>query len=166
MDEQIQVEMYHYTVARLAEAGFAQYEISNWARPDELCEHNIAYWQNKDWLPLGPAAAGHVQGARWRNLPRLDAWLEAGPFSPIVDVELPDPRRRASERLMFGFPLMSGFSETELAQILEADPPRHEARMKVINAAIDEGLIEKSGGRVRFTASGVLLADGFLSDLL
>jgi len=166
LDEDIQVRMYHHTRRRLSEAGFQQYEISNWARPGEICRHNLAYWRNMDWLPLGPAAAGHIKGTRWRNLPRLDDWLSSGPFSPIVELEQPEPRRNSAERLMLGFRLLEGFSEQELEDVLAMHPPCLDARLGVICRALEDGVIERQQGRVRLTASGVLLADGFLSDLL
>ena len=166
LSDELQIEMYEYVCSRLAEAGYTQYEISNWSKPGEACAHNLLYWRNKDWLPLGPSASGHLQGTRWRNLPRLDDWLNSGPFSPIVDLEEPDSRRNTAERLMLGFRLTEGFEQQELQAILADDPGQYESRVAAIDKAIDAGQLERSEGRIRFTRSGVLLADGFLADLL
>ena len=166
LDDELQIEMFQHVSDRLENAGYRQYEISNWARPGEECLHNLLYWRNADWLPLGPAAAGHLQGTRWRNLPRLEDWISSGPFSPIVDLEHSDPRRNTAERLMLGFRLTDGFQMEELKRVLASDPARQESRTATIESAISDGRVERLGDRVRFTASGVLVADGFLADLL
>lgn len=166
VQDDLQIQMYDYVRTRLAEEGYTQYEISNWAKPGEECLHNLLYWRNADWLPLGPAAAGHIQGNRWRNLPRLDDWLDSGPFSPIVELEESDVRRNTAERLMLGFRLTDGFQETELEAILKEDPLQQPSRTEAINKATEAGQLERVGGRIRFSPSGVLLADGFLSELL
>jgi len=44
----------------LEKAGFAQYEVSNFALPGNKCVHNIRYWRMESWLGLGPSASGTV----------------------------------------------------------------------------------------------------------
>ncbi|MCH7484619.1 MAG: radical SAM family heme chaperone HemW, partial [Chloroflexi bacterium] len=53
-DGDLQAEMYEWTGQRLSEAGYQQYEISNWSRPGEECRHNLIYWRNGEWLALRP----------------------------------------------------------------------------------------------------------------
>ena len=54
----------------------------------------------------------------------------------------------------------------ELQAILAGDPSQLESRISSIEKAIDAGQLERTTERIRFTRSGVLLADGFLADLL
>ena len=166
MDDDLQNAMYEATRDRLGAAGFEQYEISNWARPGEACLHNLLYWRNGDWLPVGPAAAGHVGGHRWRNLPRLDDWLESGPFAPIVDHESPDPARAVGEMLMLGFRRTAGFRGADLDQVLRRDPDGESRRRGAIEAAVADGRLQRDAEGVRFTRSGILLADDLLAELL
>lgn len=59
----------HWTaVDRLAEAGFAQYEVSNFARPGQSCRHNLGYWRNRWYLAAGVGAHGHVPAAAAERL--------------------------------------------------------------------------------------------------
>lgn len=67
-DADAQAEMYAWTQGRLAEAGYQQYEISNWALPGEECRHNLVYWHNGDWLGLGPGAHSHLDGVRFADV--------------------------------------------------------------------------------------------------
>lgn len=169
--EDVEAAMYEATVARLAAAGFAQYEISNWCLPGEECRHNMLYWRNQDWLAFGPSASGHAQGVRWKNVPRLGDWLASGPWSPVVDVEQVDADARVGERLMMGLRLREGVAVRELHDML-ATGSRGAERRRVIDGAMSEGLLEEwarpSGGEraVRFTAKGQLLADSVLCKLI
>src|SRR2546428_3707728 len=63
-DGDIQAAMYEWSCERLAQAGYHQYEISNWCRPGEECRHNLVYWRNGEWLGLGPGAHSHLAGTR------------------------------------------------------------------------------------------------------
>jgi oxygen-independent coproporphyrinogen-3 oxidase len=68
-------EMYDLTRERLAAAGFAQYEISNWARPGQESRHNLTYWRDEPWLGVGAGAASSLGGRRWKNTPVLERYI-------------------------------------------------------------------------------------------
>ena len=166
VEDDLQIEMYEHTRSCLAQAGYHQYEISNWAKRGEECLHNLTYWKNRDWISLGPAASGHISGNRWRNVPRLTDWLAHSPFSPIVDFESAEISRNTSERLMLGFRLIEGFDQQELASLIELDSPNSEHRTSVISSALATGQLVDADGRIRFSESGILTSDRFLSDLI
>jgi oxygen-independent coproporphyrinogen III oxidase len=63
-DGDMQAAMYEWSCERLDQAGYGQYEISNWCRPREECRHNLVYWRNGEWLGLGPGAHSHLTPAR------------------------------------------------------------------------------------------------------
>ena len=54
---------------RLTTIGLAPYEISNFATQGESCRHNLNYWTGGNYIGLGPSAASHVDGLRWKNRP-------------------------------------------------------------------------------------------------
>ena len=89
----LEAGMYEMTIARLAAAGYEHYEISNWARPGARCRHNLLYWTNGQWWPIGPAACGHAGGWRWRNVPGLAPYLAGRGLPPITDAERLDEDR-------------------------------------------------------------------------
>ena len=66
-DEDTEREMYARTAEILAEYGFFQYEISNYAKPGFACRHNIGYWKRTDYLGFGPSAASLFGNRRWTN---------------------------------------------------------------------------------------------------
>ena len=60
----------------LADLGYAQYEISNFALPGGQCQHNIDTWRMQEWIGCGPSAASQYEGFRFQRPANLDAWLE------------------------------------------------------------------------------------------
>ena len=64
-DEDATAEMYERCQVLLAEAGYAQYEISNWSRPGKECRHNLVYWRAQPYLGFGPGAHGYFGGRRF-----------------------------------------------------------------------------------------------------
>jgi oxygen-independent coproporphyrinogen III oxidase len=77
IEESLELEMLRHTRARLAEVGRPPYEVSNFAAPGEECQHNLVYWTGGNYIGLGPSAASHVEGWRWRNRPHLGEWERA-----------------------------------------------------------------------------------------
>ena len=66
-DEDSEREMYHLTKRILAERGYEQYEVSNYARKGFECRHNLMYWRRKDYLGLGLGAASMEGDRRYSN---------------------------------------------------------------------------------------------------
>ena len=68
-DDDVLADDYLLADEVLAAAGFAWYEVSNWATtPAARCRHNIGYWTSDDWWGAGPGAHSHVGGVRWWNV--------------------------------------------------------------------------------------------------
>ena len=165
IDDSIEASMYEHTCKRLTEAGYEHYEISNWALPGERCRHNILYWLGGNWLAFGPSASGHLDGTRWRITPRLGSWLGQSPWAEVEDLEHLDDSTRAGERLMLEFRLCDGIDEEELEQLLQA-ADEGGARRAAIEQGRNRGILETTGGRVRLTKQGLLLADSLLCELV
>jgi len=60
--------MYVAAMERLEEAGYAQYEISNVAKPGQRSRHNLKYWSDGEWLGFGCGAHSTRAGVRWKNI--------------------------------------------------------------------------------------------------
>ena len=165
VDEEVEAAMYETTIDRLHEAGFEHYEISSWARPGRACAHNLLYWRNESWWPLGPGAAGHVDGIRWKNVPRLGDYLRVRPLPTISDVEQLDEDGTVGEILMLGLRLTEGIGEAQLRTLL-ARGRRGPQRASAIEQQVAAGLLARRDGFLRFTRAGLLLADTVLAEVL
>ena len=77
-DEETEREMYARTAEILAEYGFLQYEISNYAKKGRACRHNIGYWNRTDYLGIGLGASSLIDPMRWKMTSDLSDYLECG----------------------------------------------------------------------------------------
>jgi len=162
IDEQLEREMYARVIDRLSQAGYEHYEISNWAKPGRRCQHNLHYWTNANWIGLGPGAASHIDGYRWKNQPHLGKYLAHTPEPPTTDHEHLPKLRRIGEHLMLGLRLIDGVSHGWVKQNLPADDPRHDT----IAGLIEQGLLERTDTHLRLTKRGLFVADAVVGELL
>ena len=73
--EDTQADMYLNSVEKLENAGFLQYEISNFSKPGFECIHNLKNWKCRDYLGFGPAAHSFFDGKRFSYKKDIDAFL-------------------------------------------------------------------------------------------
>ncbi|HEY1070799.1 MAG TPA: radical SAM family heme chaperone HemW [Thermomonas sp.] len=99
-DEDGAWDMQEACQARLAGAGFAQYEISAYARPGQQCAHNLNYWRFGDYLGIGAGAHGKLTlGAdqqvlrRWKVKHPTEYLAKAGTAAAIGGDEVLSPQR-------------------------------------------------------------------------
>jgi oxygen-independent coproporphyrinogen III oxidase len=88
--EELDVMLFEYTMQTLAENGFKQYEISNFAKPDKECRHNQTYWRSEEYLSFGPSAHGYIHQTRYWNYRNLTRYLNelATDKLPLANHEL------------------------------------------------------------------------------
>lgn len=166
VEEAVELEMMHHARARLCDAGLQPYEISNYALPSQECRHNLVYWTGGNYLGLGPSAASHLQGWRWRNRPHLGDWEQAVGEErlPTTDLEHLSPARRAGELAMLMLRL-----ETGLDLRVFADRTGHDARRifaDVIDPLARAGLLLVSDDAIRLTPAGLNVADAIAAEFL
>ena len=75
--EDLEVDMFHYIINSLKEAGYDHYEISNFCRPGYESRHNLMYWDNAEYYGLGAGASGYLNGVRYRNHGPIRHYLNA-----------------------------------------------------------------------------------------
>jgi oxygen-independent coproporphyrinogen-3 oxidase len=74
-DPDLAAEQYELAGKLLAEQGYIQYEISNWAKPGRECRHNLTYWRNQSYLGLGAGAHGFAAGYRYQVVRQPRAYI-------------------------------------------------------------------------------------------
>ncbi|SCE85905.1 oxygen-independent coproporphyrinogen-3 oxidase [Micromonospora viridifaciens] len=160
--DDVAADRYLAAEAALGGAGFAWYEVSNWARSAAArCRHNLLYWTGADWWGLGPGAHSHVGGVRWWNVKHPTAYarrLAAGE-SPGLAREVLTPDEAHMEDVMLRLRLASGLP----LEVLD------EAGRAAAQQALADGLLTADGyaaGRAVLTLRGRLLADAVVRDLL
>ncbi len=75
-DEDVEAQMYEYTMKYLTENGFEQYEISNYAKPGFECRHNLKYWTHEEYIGFGPSAASFIGEYRYVNVRDINKYID------------------------------------------------------------------------------------------
>ena len=166
VDEDAAVEGFRKMRDSLEAAGLRQYEISNFAREGKECRHNLKYWRYEPFLGLGPSACSHVGDKRWCNRPSLAEWsaaLERGE-SPRDEVVRLDPLQAVREALAFGLRLVEGVDLSALGERFGVDIAALHARE--LDELLADGLLVRSGGRLRIPVDKLLVSNAILSRLL
>jgi putative oxygen-independent coproporphyrinogen III oxidase len=159
--------LYDTTQEVCAAHGLPAYEISNHARPDGECRHNLVYWRGHEYAGIGPGAHGrlNVDGDRRATATekRPEAWLgciETQGHGLITDDVL-TREEMADEFLLMGLRLAEGIDTARYAALAgrALDP----ARIAVLH---EHGLVETTaGGRLRVTLPGFPVLDAVVADL-
>ena len=185
-DDDLAADMYEEAQARLGASGFAQYEISNWAKPGMESRHNLIYWLNEPYLGVGPGAHSWLAGQRFANLksPRRyvavvrDEYTAIGlehgdsnpvaamgmPVGPVEHVDVTTPAIDVAETMMMGMRLNEGvttarFSERFGARLEEVFPEE-------ITRLLGIKLIEATDDALRLTERGRLLGNEVFAEFL
>lgn len=157
-----QSEQFELLVKTLADAGYEQYEISNFARNETYSQHNTAYWQGKKYVAIGPSAHGYDGMNRYWNVANNQLYirqLENGKLPETVE-EL-TKHDRFNELLMVGLRTKWGVQKAKLTALL---PLNHSWKTKLEHWKQSNSLIETET-HLMLTPSGRLLADAIASDL-
>lgn len=159
-----QAQLFEQARSFLLRRGFIHYEISNFARQGFECHHNLNYWRGGEYIGLGPAAASHLYGKRFRNRADLDAYLER-PDDLIEDVEELNGRDKASEEAMLRLRLLEeGLDVGELVARFGQD--NIESLTNRLDQMAHDGRLIFDGWRYRLTPSRVLTSNPIFAEVL
>lgn len=124
----------------LTTQGFSWYEISNWAKNGEVCRHNINYWNNEDWLAVGPGAHGHCRSLRYWDEAHPLKWVRAinAGHLPWKGCENLTPQEQREEDILLALRMESGFDIEKFEEEYGLKIDR-----KIIEKLIEDGLLEK-----------------------
>ena len=114
--DEAQAEMYLNTVAILEDAGYRQYEISNFARPGFASRHNLKYWMGEEYIGFGPAAASDFAGKRYtyvRDIERYVRGVLKQDVPILAECDSIPARERAGEYVMLRLRTTKGISPEE-----------------------------------------------------
>jgi oxygen-independent coproporphyrinogen-3 oxidase len=151
-------DMYMEAMARLDDAGYEQYEISNVARHGLESQHNLKYWSDGEWLGFGCGAHSTRNGTRWKNVSSTEEYISTvssgGPLAR--EVRRLSPQERLEEALFTGLRLTRGVD----LKLIES---RHAVDVWArwgpeLQPFADEGLLHYDGEVLRLTRAGMLLA--------
>jgi putative oxygen-independent coproporphyrinogen III oxidase len=164
--EDAELAMYQLTRSYLAEQGYAQYEVSNFAKPGHESRHNRTYWLNEEYYGLGTGAHGYVRKRRHANIKGVKEYIQR-----LQDNQLPIQesyqviREEEMENFMIlGLRLMEGVSREKFASLYGIELER--AFGQVLTPLMNKGLLERSGDRYRLTEKGLIFGNEVFADFI
>ena len=166
LDPENEARMYERTWERLGAAGYAQYEVSNFARPGHACAHNVNTWRMAEWVGLGPSAASQQGGLRASNIANLEEWgLRVGRGERLTEDRTNlTPALLAEDALVFGLRMNEGVDPAALRERCPDAP--WEGVDALFGRLVEGGLASRDASRVRLTPKGRLLADSIGSEIM
>ncbi|MGD0947679.1 MAG: radical SAM family heme chaperone HemW [Candidatus Binatia bacterium] len=171
LPEEIEAAMFTGAQEILAAHGYAQYEISNYARPGYVCRHNLNYWCGGLYLGIGAGAHSYARltnrapGRRWSNKKTPAAYMAAveqhGHARSAVE-EL-TVRQARGEFVFLGLRCLDGFAAADFHARFGAELA---AVFPHVTDLCGSRLLRCSDGRWQLTPQGVLLADSVFATFL
>ncbi len=156
-DTDTDAAFFEMTMSILEDAGYEQYEISNYARPGFGSVHNRAYWLGKDYLGIGPSAFSTVGMNRWQNVCDYRTYADRilSGQSPMGVSENLTSEMKRMERIALSLRTREGVAASEL---------KHFGQKTSEFRAL--GLLRKSNGNLLLTRKGKSLADSVAEALV
>jgi oxygen-independent coproporphyrinogen-3 oxidase len=165
LDDEDELWMYQHVRAALADAGYAQYEISNFARAGREARHNQSYWRGVDYLGIGAGAHSYAHapewGRRWSNERIPERYIAAvARGDAAVSRESLSFETAAAEFMFLGLREHAGVDPAAFAA--RFGRPLEEVHPEVAVFRAD-GFLEERGGRLALSERGLLLADSIFA---
>ena len=158
-DEELAAEMYEMMIDRLTEAGYRQYEISNFARPGFESRHNTKYWRMEPVFGFGVSAHsfdGLERYANERDTAKYVEMIETGGTAEVMreGIDL------GSETAFLGLRLTEGLD-------IDLYESQFGTGLKGRAAELEEnGLIERANGHLRLTRRGMLYSNEVFQEFI
>jgi oxygen-independent coproporphyrinogen-3 oxidase len=159
LSEEDERAMYDFTMKFLAQHGYRQYEISNFAQSGYEARHNIKYWDGSAYLGLGASAHSYDGKRRFWNVPNLRKYLEALSRGELAE-EGGEELTAQQKRFEFAF---LGLRQTRGVDLQEFERKFRTPFEAAFNAAAQElenaGLLVRENGFLRLSKEGIFLCD-------
>ena len=164
--EEEERRMYERTEELLQEAGYHRYEISNYAKEGDECQHNLGYWERKEYLGLGLGASSLIEETRFHNTDEMEEYLRDA-NNPILlrrEQEKLDRQEQMEEFVFLGLRKIRGIQEEKFAEMFGEDI--WDCYGKNRERVIKEGLLEREEGVLRLTRKGIDVSNYVFYEIL
>ena len=162
-------EIYHLTKTLLAEAGYNQYEISNYSKVGKECQHNIGYWIRKNYVGFGLGASSLYDNVRYKNTLDMEEYLscndEKALFNENIsygymkrcEIEKLEIKDTISEYMFLGLRMNKGVDLKRVSEQVGQDA--YEIYKNWIDKCVSDGLIKNKDHIICLTDKGQDLAN-------
>lgn len=158
--EDQQGEQFDFLVRTLKQAGFEQYEISNFAKDQKYARHNSSYWNFTSYVGVGPSAHSfNGNQRRWNIANNSKYYQQVGKDDDWYEEETLSPTEKWNEFFLTGLRTKWGVLKENMEDLggMTAD------EQKLLTTYVETGFIFEEADRLILTEKGKLQADGIAS---
>ncbi|WP_055071276.1 radical SAM family heme chaperone HemW [Clostridium massiliamazoniense] len=165
-EEEVEREMYNLAKSKLLEAGYYQYEISNYSKIGLECRHNLAYWNMDSWIGVGSAASSYIDNKRLTNTSVVEKYIEGiNNDNPIVEEEIINSLKDNMEEFMFmGLRKIKGISISEFEK--RFGKSIEEVYGPLLNKYEKAKLIIRNGDNLYLSSQGIEWSNQIMAEFL
>ncbi len=165
IDEDLESLMYYEIIKYLTKYGFEHYEISNFAEKNFESKHNLAYWQNREYLAIGASASGYYDNYRYKITPKIIDYYRGidNNQKTLAENEYVDLETKMDEEIMLGLRLIKGiclksFFDKYGYDLLEVYPNCLEL--------INQGFLEIKDNCLRITSNNYYISNAIIGKII
>ena len=165
-DEDTEREMYARTAEILAEYGFFQYEISNYARKGRECRHNVGYWTRQDYLGFGLGASSLYGKERFANTADMKKYLESSKNPEKIREKEPSLTREdeMAEFMFLGLRMTKGISKADFQRCFGCTI--ESVYGEVLEKYESMELLLEKDGRIFLSREGIHVSNSIMAEFL
>jgi oxygen-independent coproporphyrinogen-3 oxidase len=158
-EDDLTAGLYLETLDFIAELGYLQYEISNFASAQRECRHNLKYWLRRPVLAFGVGAHSFDWRCRYANISNLNSYLKCteNNLSPVAWNSAVTELQALQESIFLGLRLNRGLDWQEMRA--QFDLPELSAYESHFRQFAEEGLLEWNESKIKLTRRGMLLSN-------
>ena len=164
-DDDTMIEMYNYLVETCSKSNFEHYEISNFAKPGHRSRHNSAYWKQRPYLGIGPAAHSYDGNSRQWNVSSNKKYCsfisENQPFFEKEILTLPD---KYNDFVMVSMRTIEGIDLESLKN--NFGEKLHDFCLQSAEKYIQVSKIVRKFNFLRLTPEGIHISDKIIADMM
>ena len=159
--EEMERDMYWKVKEKLEKAGYRQYEISNFAKQGKESKHNLACWNQKEYLGFGLAAHSYLENTRYSNTEDIEEYMkniELGKLTKnriLHETQTEEDKRK--EYMLLGLRKIEGVSISKFKEKFVQNPLF--IFRKELNRLVEEKLITVELDQIKLTPKGLDLAN-------
>ena len=162
VSEELSVEMYDVLIDKLSEAGLAQYEISNFAKPGFESRHNSSYWNETPYLGVGPSAHSYNLFTRSWNVSNVSQYVKS-----ISKGILPLEEEQIDEITRYNDLITTALRTKEGIHLNTLQEDYAQYLLEQSSEFIKEGtMIKTSDNRLALTRKGYYISDAIMAELI
>ena len=165
VDEELSVSLFSTLINRLTKAGYLHYEISNFARPGYISQHNSSYWLGKKYIGIGAAAHSYNGSNRLWSVSSLPLYLKGiTTETPAVEIEELDENTQYNDFIITRLRTMWGIQLQKIKELFGEEKWNYLKQQA--EPYLQQDLLNLQNETLKLSKKGIFISDGIMSDLL